>query len=478
MTLSHPRLVIAGTGGDSGKTLVSLSLLIAWRRRGLQCAAFKKGPDYIDRAWLAWAAQMPARNLDAFLAPASSLRLSFLEAAAGARVSVVEGNRGLHDGLDGAGTYSTAELAKMLEAPVVLLLDATKVTRTAAAVALGCRQLDPNCNVAGVILNRVAGARHERVLREAVTQITGLPVLGVIRRQADLGALLPDRHLGLVTPEEHGHRHALETRLADLAEESLDLDGLLRIADSAPTMTAPTSTPSLRPCVGPVDEAFNSVPAVSAEPVRVGYFRDAAFTFYYPENLAGLETEGATLVPISALVREPLPELDALYIGGGFPETQAAALADNDVLRRAVCRASEAGLPIYAECGGLMYLAESFAWQGQTYPMAGVFPLRLAVEKRPQGHGYMEVVVDDVNPIFPSGSRLRGHEFHYSRIVERGEITTVYAVKRGTGAGQGRDGLVVRNTMASYLHLHALGSPEWARGLVAAARCVKRPLAL
>lgn len=459
MTPPLPRVVIAGTGGDSGKTLVSLSLLLAWRRRGLRVAAFKKGPDYIDRAWLAWASATEARNLDQYMVPPDRLRRSFVETAAGARVSLVEGNRGLHDGMDGVGTYSTAELAKLLDAPVVLLLDATKTTRTAAAVALGCQQLDPDCRVAGVILNRVAGARHEQVIREAVQKGTGLPVLGVIPRQPELEKLLPDRHLGLVTPEEHHDRVALADRLAALGEQHLDLDGLLALADTAPEVRA--SEPEPEPAKLARDPG--------STPVRMGYFSDAAFSFYYPENLRALEEAGAELIAISPLADENLPALDALYIGGGFPETQARGLTENFTMRRAVREAAVRGLPVYAECGGLMYLSESFTWLGKTYPMAGVLPLRLSVEKRPQGHGYMEVETEAGSPFFPAGIRLRGHEFHYSRALEEGKISTVYRVIRGTGTGRGRDGLQRGNTLASYLHLHALGTPQWAPGLVGAA---------
>lgn len=458
MTPSLPRVVIAGTGGDSGKTLVSLSLALAWRDQGHRVAAFKKGPDYIDRAWLAWASDMEARNLDSYLVPGDRLVGSFIETATGvrSRVSLVEGNRGLHDGLDGAGTYSTAELAKLLDAPVVLLLDATKTTRTAAAVALGCQQVDPDCRVAGVILNRVAGARHEKVLRDAVEQITGLPVFGVIPRQPDLADLLPDRHLGLVTPAEHDAQAALAKRLTELGSAYLDTDGLLALADSAPPLD-------------PVEAPKVEAPQVGST-VRIGYFWDKAFTFYYPENLEALERAGAELTPLSALADTALGAVDALYIGGGFPETQAQGLMDNAAMRGAVKAAAAEGLPIYAECGGLMYLAESLTWMGETYAMAGVLPLQLSVEKRPQGHGYMEVETDGDSPFLPRGIRLRGHEFHYSRVPGKTPLSTVYRVLRGTGLGEGRDGLRQGNTVASYLHLHALGVPEWAPGLVAAAR--------
>ena len=448
-----PRLVIAGTGGDAGKTLVSLALTCAWRQRGHAVATFKKGPDFIDRAWLQWAADFPARNLDAYLMSEDALRDSFARGASGARVSVLEGNRGLHDGMDAEGTFSTAALARSLDAPVVILLDATKVTRTAAAVALGMQQLDPLCAVRGVILNRVRGDRHERVIRDAVTRVTGLPVLGVIRRQRDLGGLLPDRHLGLVTPEEHAQQAALRARLVRLAEESLDLDGLLQLADDAPP--GPEATPA---------------PAPPPATVRIAYLADRAFTFYYPENLDALRSAGAELVPVDALRDERLPDCDALYIGGGFPETQAETLSGNRSMRHSVREALSAGLPCYAECGGLMYLCRGFTWEGRTWPMAGVFPVDLSVETRPQGHGYMAVTVEGDNPVFPRGTALRGHEFHYSRSLDKTtNLTTAYAVQRGVGTGHQRDGWVAGNVLASYLHLHALGTPEWAPGLVAAA---------
>jgi cobyrinic acid a,c-diamide synthase len=280
-------------------------------------------------------------------------------------------------------------------------------------------------------------------------------VLGVIPRQADLATLLPDRHLGLVTPAEHAQQTALAARLIDLGAR-LELERLLDLADSAGPL--------------PGGEAPEEDARPVAGTVSIGYFRDAAFTFYYPENLHALERAGAELVPLSALSDAGLGDVQALYIGGGFPETQARRLAENSAMRGAVRQAAAQGLPIYAECAGLMYLAESFTWLGETYPMAGVLPLRLAVESRPQGHGYMEVETDGESPFLPAGIRLRGHEFHYSRVLGGCALPTVFRVLRGTGLGQGRDGLRQGNTMASYLHLHALGVPRWAPGLVAAAR--------
>ncbi len=456
-TRSSPRLVIAGTGGDSGKTLVSLGLIQAWRDEGHPLSVFKKGPDYIDAAWLAWAGGVQARNLDTFLMEPAAVRDGFAAHAVERGFSVIEGNRGLFDGAGVEGTHSTAALARLLAAPVVLVLDVTKQTRTAAAVVLGCRRLDPELDLAGVILNRVAGPRHEHVAREAIERYAGIPVLGALRKQRG-GDPLPGRHLGLVTVEEHGGLEDVRARLRAVRED-LDLAALAAVARGAPPLA-----PAPAPAAGP-----------GREPVTIGVLRDSAFTFYYPENLEALEAEGARLVPVSALEDAALPEIDALFIGGGFPETHGAALARNRVLLSSVRRAAQAGLPIYAECGGLMFLAEAIEFRDRTHPMAGVLPVRLAVEDRPQGHGYVEATVDRPNPIFAVGTALRGHEFHYSRVVAGAErVETTLALRRGTGSVPGRDGIVTDNVFASYVHLHARGTPEWAPGLVGRARVHRR----
>jgi cobyrinic acid a,c-diamide synthase len=455
VTEPYPRLLIAGTGGDSGKTLVSLGLCLAWRDEGFPVRAFKKGPDYIDAAWLSWASGVPARNLDSYLMGFDGVRRAFAALADPNGPNVIEGNRGLFDGAGPMGTHSTAELAKALDVPVLLVLGVTKMTRTAAAIARGLTLFDPDLRFAGIVVNRVAGRRHEAVVRRAIEDHCDLPVLGAIPALRGDDPL-PGRHLGLVTVQERGGLDPVRDRLLAVIRASVDLDRL-RVLAAAAAPPAPV-TPE-----GPL-------PPVSG-PVRIGVLHDTAFHFYYPENLEALEARGAELVPLSALEARELPALDALYIGGGFPETHAAALSANRSLRVAVRDAAAAGLPIYAECGGLMYLARSIRWQGQDFPMAGVLPLRLAVEERPQGHGYAEFEVDTDNPIFPRGTVLRGHEFHYSRVIEGADdVRTVFAMRRGTGSVPGRDGIVSRNVLASYIHLHARGTPEWAPGFVARAR--------
>jgi cobyrinic acid a,c-diamide synthase len=462
-----PRLLVSGLSGGSGKTIVTLGLLLLLRRAGLDIRAFKKGPDYIDPAWLAWASAHPARNLDAYLMGAEAVRASFMRHGIPDGINLIEGNRGLFDGFDAAGSYSSANLAAILDAPIVLVLDATKMTRTAAALVLGCQKLDPHASIQGVVLNQVNGQRHEQVLREAIESVCSIPVVGALPRIENNP--LPQRHLGLVPPDEHQTMNSVERNLLAWMRDRVDLDALLTIARRAPALAAHA-------------DARPHLP--DGHGLRIGYLRDSAFTFYYPENLAELERAGAALAPISALQATSLPiGLHALYIGGGFPETHARALSANSSFLESLRHAWAAGLPVYAECGGLILLARSLAWQGVRYPMANVFPIDVEAFATPQGHGYSELRVDAPNPFFPQGDVLRGHEFHYSSIVSGSEsVRSACAVLRGTGCGSGRDGLVAQNVFAAYTHLHATATPQWASGILAAARkfalCAEAPDAL
>jgi cobyrinic acid a,c-diamide synthase len=455
-----PRLLVAGLSGGGGKTLVSLGLLAAWRsgdagRSARAVAPFKKGPDYIDAAWLSRAAGVPCRNLDLFLMSAETIARAFAEAMAGVELALIEGNRGLYDGADARGSCSTAALAVLLQAPVLLVVDATKATRTVAALVLGCQRLDPRVPLRGVILNRIAGSRHESVLRDAIAQDCGLPVVGAIPRLP--APLLGERHLGLVPPQEHVRWLDAIAEARDVAVRHLDLAAIEEVARLAPPLTAPKRAERRRP----------RPPAA----VRIGVFRDAAFQFYYPENLEALERHGASLIEISPLADAGLPELDALYIGGGFPETLAAALSDNARFRDSVRRAAAAGLPTYAECGGTVYLGERLLFRGHEYPMAGVLPVSFGFGEKPQGHGYTVLETVAANPFFAVGAELRGHEFHYTRLdrAPAADLRFAFRVRRGHGFDGERDGLCRYGVLACYSHLHALGAAEWAPGVVAAA---------
>jgi cobyrinic acid a,c-diamide synthase len=458
--LRLPRLMLAGTSGDCGKTLVALGLTAAWRRQEIPVVPFKKGPDYIDPAWLALAAGVPAHNLDTWMMDPRVVLCSFERNAARDGINLVEANRGLHDGEDSAGTHSSAELSKLLKIPVVLVIPTVKVTRTAAASVLGLQMLDRGVEIAGVILNRVATARQESVIRASVENCTGLPVLGAIPRIAE--EMLSSRHLGLVTPQEHIQSRKVIASAADIIAESVDLLRTQSIAENAVPFQSqePPFTSGLQAAAG----------------LRIGFFRSPAFTFYYPENLEAINLHGAAQVPVDPINDQALPDLDALYIGGGFPETHAASLSANVSFRASVAQAAEHGLPIWAECGGLIFLSRSIHWQGNRYPMAGIFPADIVLDRTPAGHGYEEVVVDRPNPFLKTGTVLRGHEFHYSRLEQAGPLdaSTVFEVKRGTGLGNKRDGLICRNAVASYLHLHALGSTEWVAGLLSAAASFAR----
>lgn len=455
-TPSRPRIVVSGLSGDSGKTLVALGLLLLARERNLPVRAFKKGPDYIDAAWLRWASGHPARNLDTYLMGFDKPVWSFGRHAAPQGLNVIEGNRGLFDGADSQGTHSTAALAKALQAPVILVLTATKVTRTVAACVVGCQMMDPRVQIAGVVLNRIATGRHERVMREAIESQCEVPVIGILPK-APAENLLPGRHLGLVTPQEHPRIGEVRDNLLNLVREHIDLDRLLEVARDAPAL-APGEPE-------PVEQAGGSG-------LTIGYISDSAFTFYYPENLEALERAGASLLPVSAISTAAVPAgIDALYVGGGFPETHAAVLSQNQPFLRSLHECAEAGLPVYAECGGLMLLSRAIHWDGQRHPMAGVLPFEVEVMPQPQGHGYADLTVDQPNPFYRTGAKLRGHEFHYSRIVPSGpHAPTACAVTRGTGCYPGRDGIVLGRVWASYTHIHSLATPEWASALLSAAR--------
>ena len=455
-----PRLVLAALRGGAGKTTISVALAVAMQRRGIGVVPFKKGPDYIDAAWLSLAATGPCYNLDTFLIGREQVIRSFSRHAPEGSVSLIEGNRGLYDGMNPEGEHSTAELAKLLRAPVVLVVDCDKVTRTIAAMVLGCQGLDPEVDIRGVILNRIGGNRHAAIARRSVEDYCHVPVLGVVPRLGDVDFPFPERHLGLIPPQEHDRARGALSRAGDIAEECLDVERLIHLAQGAP----PWNVDAIQH--GATEEG------IACEPVTIGVIRDAAFQFYYHENIEALVDSGARIVEISAIEGERMPAVDALYIGGGFPETQAGLLAENEGFRRSLRDAAENGLPIYAECGGFIYLGESLTIGDAHYPMVGALPISFGMEKRPQGHGYTVLEVERENPFFPIGMQLKGHEFHYCRILscEVGEYHLAFRVTRGTGMDGKRDGMTRKNILAGFTHLHALGTPQWAPALIGAAR--------
>lgn len=472
-SLTTPRLVVAGLAGGTGKTLVTLGLVRALARSGRRVLPWKKGPDFIDAAWLGAAATLPGRNLDTFLmdheAILGSLGRATREGGESSRdVIVVEGNRGLFDGLDVQGSHSTARLAQLIGAPVVLVVDATKTTRTVAALVLGCQKLDPAVDLRGVILNRVGTRRQQALISDAVRAATGLDVLGAIPRLPKRPLL--DRHLGLVTSVEHPNIEQVLDGLADLVTEHVNLARVEELAREARPLA---SACLARGLVATTNTHHGEEPS-AAPPrpdVRIGVLRDRAFSFYYPENLEALEVAGAELVFLSPLADTDVPDVDAVYAGGGFPEEYASELAHNGRFREQLRRRIEEGMPVWAECGGLAYLARTLLREGTAYPMVGAIPAVVEQNATPRGHGYVQARVDRPNPFLPEGTELRGHEFHYTQLKsDSTKLQTALQLERGTGLGHGRDGIVEGRVFATYMHVHALGAPGWATRVVEAAR--------
>jgi len=453
--MNCPRVVISAPQGRSGKTTVSMGLVAALADRGLVVQPFKKGPDYIDPSWLTGAARRPCRNLDLFIMGEGGALSAFRAGVAGASIAVIEGAMGLYDGLDLDGSGSTAQLARLLKAPVLLVVDAHRMTRSVAAMVRGYQQFEPGVEVAGVILNNVARSRHEGMLVAAIERYCGIPVVGVVPRSDGLS--IPDRHLGLVPRGEDPRLAPVVECVLRAAREHLDLERIIEIARSAP----------------PIADDANAPRRTSGHRARLAVFMDRVFTFYYPENLEALQRAGASLTFVDSLADEALPDVDALYIGGGFPEIFMDQLEANSSLRGDIRRRIERGMPVYAECAGLIYLSERVRWGERVREMVGALPCEVEMTSRPQGHGYAVAEVVGDNPLFPRGTVLRGHEFHNTRVssLDRRKAGFAYRLARGAGIDdQHRDGLVVGNVLASYTHLHAVGSPVWAEGVVEMAR--------
>jgi cobyrinic acid a,c-diamide synthase len=451
-------IIVAGLAGGTGKSVVSVALTAYLHKTGLQVVPFKKGPDYIDAGWLSQAASRPCYNLDPYLMNSESIRSCFHQHAASADYAVIEGNRGLYDGVDVDGGFSTAELGVQLDVPVLLVVNCTKVTRTVAAMVLGCLELDKRIRITGVVLNQIATSRQESVIRQSVEKFTGVPVVGIVPRQKK--DIFPMRHLGVTPHQESETVGTAIQELAELAEKNFDIPRILDLMHPVP-----------------VPENIPVVQQVEESDVTIGVIRDKAFQFYYEENLEALRISGARLVMIDALEADKLPDgLDGLYIGGGFPETSASRLADNVGFRESVRTMAEAGLPIYAECGGLIFLGRSIMLEGKEYPLTGVFPVTFGISKKPQAHGYSIFNVDRDTPFYEKGTIVKGHEFRYSTVLQWDGSYDDLAVKmeRGTGFMNGRDGLVKNNVFATYTHILSNGTPEWAQGIVKAAGKYKK----
>jgi cobyrinic acid a,c-diamide synthase len=441
------RLLISAAHKSSGKTTVSLGLCAALAARGLAVQPFKKGPDYIDPMWLGRAAGRPCHNLDFHCMTHAEILSSVGHHAGNADIALIEGNKGLYDGLDLEGSNSNAALAKLTQTPVVLVLDARGMTRGIAPLILGNQAFDPEVNIAGVILNQLGGSRHESKLRAVIEHYTDIPVIGGVHR--DKALEIVERHLGLIPSNE---ADAADTKIATiraLIEQQVDLDRLLAVAGDTPLEFAPLPLAA----------------AAGKQRVRIGIARDAAFGFYYPDDLEALQHAGAELVMFDTLRDRQLPEVDGLFIGGGFPESHMQALEQNTAMRTAIRQAIENGLPAYAECGGLMYLSRSLSWHGEHRAMVGVIPGDCVMHDRPQGRGYVRLQETQHAP-WPPGPQTRefaAHEFHYSGLENLPDnLQFAYTVKRGTGIDGRNDGIVLHRLLACYSHMRDTAQHHWA----------------
>jgi len=458
-------LYIAAAHKSSGKTSVSIGLTAALVRKGLAVQTFKKGPDYIDPLWLTRAAGRPCYNLDFFTQTHKEIIHTFTANLADADIGLIEGNKGLFDGVDVEGSDSNAALATMLAAPVVLVIDTGGMTRGIAPLIRGYLDFDPDVNICGVILNKVGGARHEAKLRGALEHYTDIEVLGAIGRDAALE--IPERHLGLVPANETSDSGAADitiSRLADAISAGVDLDRIIEIAGAA-------SLPAGMTGILTKPQTTSSIPKPD---VRIAIARDAAFGFYYQDDLEAFAIAGAELIPFDTLTDAKLPEADGLFIGGGFPETHLDELSANGNLLADIREALATGMPAYAECGGLMYLARSIEWHGKKRDMVGAVPADVSVVKRPQGRGYMIVEESEKSPWpqpantkndSPTGTHV--HEFHYARLENLDENPVfAHRVLRGTGIDGDHDGLVVDNLLAGFAHHRNTEANPWVERFV------------
>jgi cobyrinic acid a,c-diamide synthase len=466
------RMLISAAHKSSGKTMVSIGLCAALAARGHVVQPFKKGPDYIDPMWLSQAAGHPCFNLDLYLMENDDVVATFAQHSA--EVNLVEGNKGLYDGLALDGSNSNAALAKLLDLPVVLVIDARGMTRGIAPLILGYQAFDRDINIAGVILNNLGGRRHEAKLRAVIEHYTDVPVIGAIQHDERLSIV--ERHLGLMPSNE---LHVATSKIKQIGEaiaEQVDLDKLLALSQKAPLAIPHNAVVSPLPC---------------GERVKIGIARDRSFGFYYADDLEALEAAGAELLPFDALRDTQLPEVDALYIGGGFPETCATELEANVALRSQIKQAIDDGMPAYAECGGLMYLSRSINYEGRTFEMVGAIPGDVKMHTKPIGRGYVHLKEDEEHPwprpgkpveipppqSSPASGRggnrenqplIRAHEFHYSSLENLpADSRFAYHVERGYGIDGEHDGLILKNLLASYTHLRTIGSCYWATRFVA-----------
>ncbi|MBZ4219419.1 MAG: cobyrinate a,c-diamide synthase [Chlorobium sp.] len=451
--------MISAPHKSAGKTTVTLGLLRYFANQGMTVSSFKKGPDYIDPEWHRLASRAECSNLDPWLMGKEGCLELFQAKSVGRTTSLalIEGNHGLHDGISLDGSDSSAGLARMLEAPVVLVVDSRKMNRGIAALIMGMQAMTPRADIRGVILNQVKSVRHAEKQTHAIEHYCGVPVLGVIPGDKEL--VLAERHLGLTTVAETAEAEKFIQAAAERVERYCDMAALLALFHEAPPME-----------VRRQGSSGKQVPARA----KIGVFKDAAFCFYYPENLEALRKSGAEICFINSFQESSLPDVDALYLGGGFPESFFEVLSSNKGLLGDVREKIEGDMPVYAECGGLIYLCRDATWEGKSYQLAGVLPFEITFDQTPAGHGYVDLKSREDSPWFKKGECVKAHEFHYSRVLLPAiDHSFQFDVIRGYGITGKSDGALYRNVFASFAHLHALANPHWAETFVSLASAYK-----
>lgn len=452
----YPRVLIAGVRGSVGKTTVTLSILSIFKKEGLNVVTFKKGPDYIDSGWLSFFSGNPCYNLDTFMIPHEKIIQSFIERAKG-DISIIEGNRALYDGLDTEGSVSSAELAKLLKCPVILVIDCTKITRSVAALINGFVNFDKEVLIKAVVLNQIANSRHEKVIKESIEKYCDVQIVGIIPRFTNIK--MPERHMGLLPYQEHDMKKEAEDFINKVSKY-LDEEKILKIAMQAQDIPYTSNSYEID---------------LDGKELKIGVIRDRVFQFYYEENLEEIKKHGSKILIINSLEDSALSEIDALYIGGGFPESNIKSLYKNLDLMSDIKEKAKKGLPIYAECGGFMYLCKSLITDEGEFPMVGLFPFRLKMFKKPQAHGYVIAKVNGSNPFYKNGIKIKGHEFHYSKIIDYDALPHMcFTMEKGEGIIENKDGACYKNTLGTYIHVHALGCKEWLIGVLKKAKIYKK----
>ncbi len=436
--------LLSAANKSSGKTVLSIGISAALRQRGMKVQTFKKGPDYIDPMWLAKATHRKCYNLDFWTQSANEIKSTLCTNSQDADISIIEGNKGLHDGLAADGSNSNAALAKLIQAPVVLVLDTRGTIRGVAPLLLGYQQFDPAVNIAGVILNFVGGERHAAKLRTVIERYTDIPILGMVQRSAELE--LVERYLGLMPSNEDNYAETKVCRIANIIAEQVDLDELISIANST----------------SPIQVNTNQETAKRYD-LKIAYAKDEAFGFYYADDLDAFQNHGAQLIPFDTLHDHALPEADALFIGGGFPEKRLQELSANTKMKQAIHNAIENNMPVYAECGGLMYLSNSIQYQDQNAQMVGIINGDCEMHEKPIGRGYTLLNSTPNHPWEVNhNNEIPGHEFHYSKLTNFStDINYAYQVNRGFGVDGDNDGILYKNLIACYAHQRNTQQNQW-----------------